>query len=113
MSEADELRLMARLVRDYDYKEISRMLREAADTIDSLRDRLQPVPAELDYIEDKSNWFELFGTPERAARTFSESAQACYVLRDCDRCPLGADENCMHSEKVDEQKLLEWLRGDA
>lgn len=40
-SQADELRLMARLVRDYDYKEISRMLREAADTIESLRDRLQ------------------------------------------------------------------------
>ena len=40
-SQADELRLMARLVRDYDYKEISRMLREAADTIISLRDRLQ------------------------------------------------------------------------
>jgi len=31
-----ELRLMARLVRDYDYKEISRMLRKAADTIESL-----------------------------------------------------------------------------
>ena len=39
--QANELRLMARLVRDYDYKEISRMLREAADTIISLRDRLQ------------------------------------------------------------------------
>ncbi len=38
-----DLRLMARLVRDYDYKEISRMLREAADTIESLRDRLQAV----------------------------------------------------------------------
>jgi len=44
-SQADELRLMARLVRDYDYKEISRMLREAADTIESLRDRLQGADA--------------------------------------------------------------------
>ena len=37
----DNLRLMARLVREYDYAEISRMLREAADTIESLRERLQ------------------------------------------------------------------------
>lgn len=37
----DSLRLMARLVREYDYAEISRMLREAADTIESLRDRAQ------------------------------------------------------------------------
>ena len=35
------LRLMARLVREYDYSEISRMLREAADTIESLRERAQ------------------------------------------------------------------------
>jgi rubrerythrin len=31
---------MARLVRDYDYREISRTLREAADTIENLRNRL-------------------------------------------------------------------------
>ena len=37
----DNLRLMARLVREYDYSEISRMLREAADTIEGLRERLQ------------------------------------------------------------------------
>lgn len=39
--QCDNLQLMARLVREYDYAEISRMLREAADTIDGLRDKLQ------------------------------------------------------------------------
>ena len=40
-SKINNLRLMARLVRDYDYSEISRMLRDAADTIEGLRERLQ------------------------------------------------------------------------
>lgn len=37
------LRIMARLVRDYDYREISRTLRDAADTIDELRARCQEL----------------------------------------------------------------------
>lgn len=64
-SQADELRLMARLVRDYDYKEISRMLREAADTIESLRDRLQDIElgrGTCEYvIEDNMNETEGMG----------------------------------------------------
>ena len=48
----DNLRLMARLVRDYDYDEISRMLREAAYTIESLRERLQDRRGECFYIPD-------------------------------------------------------------
>lgn len=39
-SQADNLRIMARLVRDYDHREISRALREAADAIENLRNRL-------------------------------------------------------------------------
>ena len=42
-TQIDDLRLMARLVRDYDYSQISQMLREAADTIEVLRERLQAV----------------------------------------------------------------------
>lgn len=40
-AQIDELRLMARLVREYEYKEISRMLREAADTISVMDERLR------------------------------------------------------------------------
>lgn len=39
-AQVENLRIMARLVRDYDYREISRALREAADTIENLRNRL-------------------------------------------------------------------------
>jgi rubrerythrin len=39
-AQVENLRIMARLVRDYDYREISRTLREAADTIENLRNRL-------------------------------------------------------------------------
>jgi predicted RNA-binding Zn-ribbon protein involved in translation (DUF1610 family) len=39
-AKVENLRIMARLVRDYDYREISRELREAADTIENLRNRL-------------------------------------------------------------------------
>lgn len=113
--QVDSLRLMARLVRDYDYKEISRILREAADTIESLRDKLQPVPAELDYIEDKSRWHELFGTPERAAEYF---ATQCFGSNGgmCYYCPFDdCDERLrnMGAYPSVHDKLFEWLRGDA
>lgn len=42
-SKCDELRIMARLVREYDAKEVSRVLRDAADTIWELRNKLCSV----------------------------------------------------------------------
>ena len=45
-TQIDNLRLMARLVLDYEPAEIRRALREAADTIESLRDRLQNLAFE-------------------------------------------------------------------
>ena len=103
-----ELREAARQFEGYQNGEISRMMREAAYTIESLRDRLQPVPAELDYIEDKSRWFELFGTPERAARTLVDSCNDDYDYG-CGGCPV-ARVNCKCG---DYDALLEWLRSDA
>jgi len=67
-------------------------------------------------IRDESNYEKLFGTPERAARTYLD-----YFLNGCDgatcgdgcpffdtsmymNCALGTD---------DYDALLEWLRGDA
>lgn len=46
-NQVDSLRLMARLVRDYDYKEISRMLREAADTIEGLAQKAEDLEGML------------------------------------------------------------------
>ena len=130
-SQCDELREAARQFEGYQNGEISRMLREAADTIETLRGRLQRaeedariievetshidieqgevitrfVPAELDYIEDKSRWFELFGTPERVARTLANN---CH--RDgCIACAaMGFD--CGGG---DYDALLEWLKGGS
>ena len=107
------------------------VMSEAADTIESLRDRIQRaeedariievetshidieqgevitrfVPAELDYIEDKSRWAELFGTPERAARTLEKQCDPFH----CVVCPAYHRAQC---DEGDYDKLLEWLRGE-
>ena len=64
---------------------------------------------------DKSRWHELFGTPERAARTLiavrgeCESGGPCYP-----NCPFGDAPACPSSiEPRDYDALLEWLKGDA
>ena len=102
--------------------------REAADTIESLRDRLQEsygqVPEQGEREdegerESYSRWHQLFGTPERAARMWID---CCNIIRYAD-CPICHDEigktceipgDCVW---VDEEHgydaLLEWLRGDA
>jgi hypothetical protein len=83
------------------------IMREAADTIECLRDRLQLVPAELDCIEDKSRWYELFGTPERAARTLENGTPLCGWC-DTQTCDKRGGECSL----LDYDVLLEWLRGD-
>ena len=107
-AQINELRLMGDGQAAKGEFAVATLLREAADTIESLRDRLQPVPAELDYIEDKSRWFELFGTPERAARTLEAHMRKCRSadVTLCDSCVMV--RSC-----VEEQALLEWLRDDA
>jgi hypothetical protein len=73
------------------------------------------VPSELDYVEDKSMWFQLFGTPEKAAEYFamqclSRDSSMCYYcpFNDCDGRlrDMGAYPSVYN-------KILEWLRGDA
>lgn len=103
-------------------------LREAADTIESLRDRLQEdgeqtchaTQANYEHCKystdrgwrDTSKYAELFGTPERAAKTVS--AMCSHGIWSCDGCPL-FDEGVEHceSELGDTPSLLEWLRGGA
>jgi hypothetical protein len=70
------------------------------------------IPAELDYIEGKSRWFELFGTPERAARTL---ARMCAIGDgSCAGCPM-YKANVEHCERdyTHLKSIVEWLRGDA
>ena len=77
--------------------------------------RRKPCPVEgegyrrCDFYDDKSRWFELFGTPERAART---------LLDACDNCGQDECSGCQVYEltsggDLDYDALLEWLRGDA
>lgn len=70
----------------------------------------QAVAATLDciIIKDKSRWYELFGTPERAARTLSRFCTDCFC-GDCTTCgvPEWADY------RRDYDAVLEWLGGAA
>ena len=83
------------------------MLREAADTIESLRDRLQ----ELQGVGCESRYSKLFGTPERAARTLS-IMQRCElgIIGNCDDCEM---HDACRVRDGDYDALLEWLWGDA
>lgn len=135
-SQADELREKADLLDGLEGMDnLVRMLSEAADTIISLRNRLQEAQGGVDHwrteqvhaygnredaykrvVELEANngtrWHELFGTPERAAKTVS--AMCSHGIWSCDGCPL-FDEGVEHceSELGDTPSLLEWLRGDA
>lgn len=128
-SQADELRERADLLDGLaGMDNLVRMLREAADTIESLRDRLQEdgeqtcraTQANYEHCKystdrgwrDTSKYAELFGTPERAAKTVS--AMCSHGIWSCEGCPL-FDEGVEHceSELGDTPSLLEWLRGDA
>lgn len=85
-------------------------MREAADTIESLRKQVAKCQiAELKADYDTSRHFELFGTPERAARTLLESTSECRCCVIRKECGYDLDACVMY----DYDKLLEWLRGDA
>lgn len=67
-------------------------------------------------FDDKSRWFDLFGTPEKAAQTFfgqrgSDSLRCgnCPAWRECKAgaMPRGS---CIWEN---ENNMLEWLKGDA
>ena len=76
--------------------------------------RQRTVPAELDYVEDKSRWFELFGTPERAARTLYYDKEpicaGCALLDECGKTPDEEHDTCF---LIDYDALLEWLEGES
>lgn len=61
-------------------------------------------------LNGKSRWHELFGTPERAARSISNACEKDSGEHGgCGGCPVvGADCGC-----GDYDALLEWLRGES
>lgn len=81
----------------------------------------------------KSRWAELFGTPDRAARTMETVAEAlyasawaddsatlsdvlCSLVAKCDACPAMGAPGCGVSTRcgaVDYEMMLKWLKGDA
>lgn len=67
------------------------------------------------HIEDKSRWHELFGSPERAARTLEEfeldQLNWCRGMDRCEECPYEFDRYGCYLP--DGFSLLEWLEGDA
>lgn len=152
-AQSDELRKKAEELRHVHADDASAGLlfaamgamREAADTIENLRDRLQEserhnrinleVMGEMHHPEivdlmqechatqanyehckystnrgwrDTSRYSELFGTPERAARTLHSFCKDCFC-GDCSTCGLPDWADYRH----DYDALLEWLRGDA
>lgn len=71
-SQVENLRIMARLVREYEYREISWALRHAADTIENLRNRLterETCTMELLFAED---------TLEHECREYIMHCDACH-----------------------------------
>lgn len=64
-----------------------------------------------------TKWYELFGTPERAARTITRMQMATDLMGVCDAdtCPAAFD-GCWKLDACpmdDYDALLGWLRGDA
>ena len=91
-------------------QQVSGMLFEAANTIESLRNTLQ----ELQGVGGESRYTALFGTPERTARTLFEikcgekSCNGCPIAEPCAECDVMHD----NGESL-RAALLEWLRGDV
>ena len=105
-------------------------MREAADTIENLRDSLNEVADKWasekikaeDYARENmmlkanngSRWFELFGTPKKAARALMEVFAMCNKPTIyCAKCPLSKAPACYGNDDGDYDAFLEWLRGDA
>ena len=118
-AQSDELRKMAAAMSErgsaigLDYGmgrglvDAARMMREAADTIESLQ--------EPQGVASESRYTELFGTPERAAQTM---ALQCFgaASEACDTCVFGECDGKLRNSGTYPtvyDALLDWLRGDA
>lgn len=60
-------------------------------------------------VDTRSRWHQLFGTPERAARTLAKACGECSEAYPCRECPLYP----IVGSNVYEPEILEWLRGES
>lgn len=95
--------------RDPYIRDAAVMLREAADTIIGLRDRLQ----ELQGVTGESRYTALFGTPEKAARTLAGKCSDCFECVLENACEQGSGEGCLLSDESNFDALLEWLKQEV
>lgn len=82
---------------------LAHRLREANEAVIYLRDRLKAAQGDVG-----TRWHDLFGTPERAARTLAGICEIC-KYGDCATC--GVPEWADYSHDYD--TLLEWLREEG
>lgn len=61
------------------------------------------------YEGGETRYEQLFGTPERAARTFTKVCEECRATFRCRECPLYP----IVGDNARESEFLEWLEGDA
>lgn len=93
----ENLRIMARLVRDYDYREISRSLRDAADTIADLRETLRrESDARMDLQRDYNNQIKRIRNQRKQLRELQAALmrETCHDTGDervfcCSECGFG------------------------
>lgn len=96
------------------------LLNEVADRWAEAKNKAENYALEnmLLKIDNDTRWYELFGTPERAARTIGHVCQFTHGGELCDRCQAYLFDSCDRTLRLgSEQKiydaLLEWLRSDA
>lgn len=79
-----------------------------ADELNAALGALEPHSNQL----EPSRWHELFGTPERTARTIAD-LQTCSLGFDieCDECAVCS--LCQSGARNDRDALLEWLKGGS
>ena len=86
---------------------VEKGLRERGIDVDELP---YVVPDAALTVGNYTRWHELFGTPERAARTMAGKCCDCLECVIVDACEYGEGEGCPLDNY---DALLEWLRGDA
>ena len=95
-------------VQDYQFADKEEIYTNGSMLIPSFRVRQMVEHYFGGKVGKTSRYSELFGTPERAARTLRRFCADCYC-GDCATC--GVPEWANYTRDYD--ALLEWLRGDA
>lgn len=77
---------------------------------EAMLDKMAPTLANYGYVkaDGKNRWFQLFGTPDRAARTLHSFCEDCFC-GDCSTCGVPDWADYRH----DYDALLEWLRSEV